>query len=288
MAKRKTEAAVDAEFREVREEREERLEPVLDGILERYGYDFRDYARPSLDRRIKAFMKSEEIADLDGFRERILNAQESMQRFLMTMSVNAASMFREPDFYSEFRRDIIPVLRTYPFIRIWHAGCSTGQEVYSMAILLAEEGLYERCRIYATDLDDSALRKARDGIFSLNAMRKYGQAYEEAGGKASFSDYYTAKYNCAIINSSLRKNIVFGQHNLVSDGSFNEFQLIFCRNVLGLFNPRLQDRVLELIHQSLGMFGYLGLGSQEAVSLGEYEGRFQELDSKHRLYRKIA
>lgn len=285
MAKRKLQTAVDAEFSEVRAER---LEPVLEGILERYGYDFRDYARPSLDRRIKAFMQAEDIADLDGFRERILTAQECMQRFFMTMSVNAASMFREPDFYVYFRRDILPVLRTYPFVRIWHAGCSTGQEVYSLAIVLAEEGLYDRCRIYATDLDDSALRKARDGIFSLNAIRKYGQGYEEAGGKAAFSDYYTAKYNCAIINGSLRKNIVFGQHNLVSDGSFNEFQIVFCRNVLGLFNARLQDRVLGLIHQSLGMFGYLVLGHKESVSLGEYGGCFQETDSKHRLYRKIA
>ncbi|HKP94187.1 MAG TPA: protein-glutamate O-methyltransferase CheR [Fibrobacteria bacterium] len=288
-------SAVDAEFREVREareevrgEREERLEPILEGILDRYGYDFRDYARPSLDRRIKAFMKSEEIASLGGFGERILTAQECMQRFLLTMSVNVTSMFRDPEFYIGFRRDIIPVLRTYPFIRIWHAGCSTGQEVYSMAIMLAEEGLYERCRIYATDMDESALRKARDGIFSLNAMRKYTANYLRAGGKGSFSDYYTAKYNCAIINSSLRKNIVFGHHNLVSDGSFNEFQVIFCRNVLIFFNSRLQERVLELIHQSLGMFGYLGLGSKESVSLGGFEGCFQELDAKHRLYRKIA
>lgn len=285
MARRRAETALEAEFTEVLVER---LEPVLDGILERYGYDFRDYARPSLDRRIKTFMKAEEIPDLDGFRERILASQECMQRFLMTLSVNAASMFREPDFYLDFRRDIIPVLRTYPFIRIWHAGCSTGQEVYTMAILLAEEGLYDRCRIYATDLDDSALRKARDGIYSLNAMRKYGQSYDEAGGKSAFADYYTAKYNCAIINSSLRRNIVFGQHNLVSDGSFNEFQIVFCRNVLGFFNIRLQDRVLNLIHHSLGMFGYLCLGPKENVSLGEYAGCFQEMDFKHRLYRKIA
>ena len=276
---------MDAEFREVHEER---LEPILDGILERYGYDFRDYARPALDRRVRGFMKAEDIADLEGFRERILTAQECMQRFLLTMSVNAASMFRDPDFYIDFRRDIIPVLRTYPFIRIWHAGCTTGQEVYSMAILLAEAGLYDRCRIYATDMDDSALRKARDGIFSLNAMRKYGQNYVDAGGNAQFEDYFTSKYNSAIINSSLRKNIVFGQHNLVSDGSFNEFQVIFCRNVLSLFNSRLQVRVFELIHQSLATFGYLGLGPKESVSLGGLEGCFQELDAKHRLYRKIA
>lgn len=277
--------AIEAEFREVEEER---LEPILEAILERYGYDFRDYARPSLDRRIQAFMKSEGIPSLGDFRERILSGQECMQRFLLTMSVNATSMFRDPELYTTFRKNIVPVLRTYPFIRIWHAGCSTGQEVYSMAILLAEEGLYDRCRIYATDLDETALRKARDGIFSLNAMRKYTNNYLLTGGKGSFSDYYTAKYNSAIINAALRKNIVFGHHNLVSDGSFNEFQVIFCRNVLVFFNARLQQRVLELFHQSLGMFGYLGLGTKESVSLGGYAGCYQELDAKHRLYRKIA
>ena len=180
------------------------------------------------------FMKQEDIPDLGAFGERMLALPEFMQRFLLTMSSTGAAMFKEPDFYAAIRRDIVPVLRTYPFIRIWHAGCGSGQEAYSMAILLAEEGLYERCRIYATDMDEPSLRKARDGIFSLQALRKYAQNYALAGGKGSFSDYYTAKYNSAIINASLRKNIVFGQHNLVSDGSFNEFQAIFCRNVLGL------------------------------------------------------
>ena len=266
----------------------EELNPILEGILDKYGYDFRDYARPALDKRVQAFMKQEEIPDLGSFGDRILTGQETMQRFLLTMSSTVTAMFREPELYEGLRRDIIPVLRTYPFIRIWHAGCSTGQEVYSMAILLHEEGLYDRCRIYATDMDESSLRKARDGIFSLNAMRKYTANYAQAGGKGSFSDYYTAKYNCAIINSSLRKNIVFGQHNLVSDGSFNEFQAIFCRNVLSFFNPRLQERAMGLLHGSLGMFGYLGMGPKETVALGGYQGCFQEMDGKSRLYRKIA
>lgn len=264
------------------------LNPILEGILDRYGYDFRDYARPALDKRIQMFMKQEDIPDLGAFGERMLALPEFMQRFLLTMSSTGAAMFKEPDFYAAIRRDIVPVLRTYPFIRIWHAGCGSGQEAYSMAILLAEEGLYERCRIYATDMDETSLRKARDGIFSLQALRKYAQNYALAGGKGSFSDYYTAKYNSAIINASLRKNIVFGQHNLVSDGSFNEFQAIFCRNVLGLFNERLQERVLGLLHGSLGMFGYLCLGPKETVALGGYQGCFNGIDDKHRLFRKIA
>jgi len=262
--------------------------PALEGIWDRYGYDFRDYDRPSLERRIKAFMNTEGLSSLSGFEERILSARDCMQRFLMTMSAGAASMFRDPEFHSFFRRDIIPVLRTYPFIRIWHAGCSTGQEVYSMAIMLAEEGLYDRCRIYATDLDESVLGQARDGVYSLGAMRKYTRNYRLAGGNGRFSDYYATKYNSAIIDAALRKNIVFGRHNLVSDGSFNEFQVVFCRNVLVLFNARLQARVLGLFHDSLAMFGYLGLGSRERVSLAGFEGRFREMDVKHRLYRKVA
>lgn len=171
------------------------------------------------------------------------------------VSRNEATLgdFRDPEFHFNFRRDIIPVPRTY-----------------------------------ATDRDESALRKARDGIFSLNAMRKYTGNYLQAGGKNSFSDYYTAKYNCEIINSSLWKNIIFGHHNLMSDGSFNVFQVILCRNVLIFFSSRLQERVLGLFHQSLGIFGYLGLGSKESVSLGGYEGCFQELDTENRLYLKIA
>jgi chemotaxis protein methyltransferase CheR len=272
--------------------REERapaeMDPILEGILDRYGYDFRDYSRPALDKRVRQFMKQEDIPDLAAFGDRILVSPESMQRFLLTMSANGAAMFKEPAWWAGIRRDIVPVLRTYPFIRIWHAGCGSGQEAYSMAILLAEEGLYERCRIYATDMDETALRKARDGIFSLQAMRKYAQYHSMAGGKRAFPDYYTAKYNSAIINAPLRKNIVFGQHNLVSDGSFNEFQAIFCRNVLGLFNERLQERVLGLLHGSLGMFGYLGLGPKENPDPGGYGGCFQEIAGIPRLYRKIA
>jgi chemotaxis protein methyltransferase CheR len=264
------------------------LDPILEGILEKYGYDFRDYARPELEKRMRQFMKQEDIPDLPAFGDRVLSMPEFLQRFLLTMSSNGASMFKEPDLWATLRRDIIPVLRTYPFIRIWHAGCGSGQEAYAMAILLSEEGLYDRCRIYATDLDETSLRKARDGIFSLQAMRKYSQNYALAGGKRLFSENYTAKYNSAIINASLRRNIVFGQHSLVSDGSFNEFQVIFCRNVLGLFNDRLREKALGLLHGSLGMFGYLVLGPKESIALGGYQGCFSEIDGKHRLYRKVA
>lgn len=261
---------------------------LLEGILDRYGYDFRDYARPVLERRIRAYMKEEGLPRFRMLQERVLGDSDTMKRFLSNMSVNVTSMFRDPGLYEAFRRDIIPVLRTFPFIRIWHAGCATGQEVYSMAILMQEEGLYDRCRLYATDIDEGALRTAKDGIFSLHAMRKYTSNYIAAGGNASFSDYYTAKYNSAILNANLKKNIVFANHNLVSDGSFNEFHVILCRNVLIFFNERLQARVQSLFHQSLAMFGYLGLGSKETLDLGGSRGSYLEVDAKHRLYRKIA
>jgi chemotaxis protein methyltransferase CheR len=264
------------------------LDPILEGILDKYGYDFRDYARPELEKRMLHFMGQEGIPDLRAFGDRVLAMPECFQRFLLILSSNGASMFKEPDLWAALRRDIVPVLRTYPFIRIWHAGCGSGQEAYTMAILLAEEGLYDRCRIYATDLDETSLRKAREGIFSVQAMRKYAQNYALAGGTRPFSDYYTAKFNSVIINSSLHRNIVFGQHSLVSDGSFNEFQVIFCRNVLGLFNDRLREKALGLLHASLGLFGYLLLGPKESVALGGFQGCFSGIDVKHRLYRKIA
>jgi chemotaxis protein methyltransferase CheR len=261
---------------------------LLDGILERYGYDFRDYARPALDRRIRAYLKDEGMTDVRVLMEKLLEDEATMQGFVANMSVSLTSMFRDPGLYGYFRKEIVPVLRTFPFIRIWHAGCSTGQEVYSMAILMQEEGLYERCRFYATDMYDGALRTAKEGIYSLHAMRKYTSNYIAAGGKGSFSDYYTAKYNNAILNSCLKKNIVFANHNLVTDGSFNEFHVILCRNVLIFFNERLQARVHGLFHQSLALFGYLGLGAKESLVLGGSREAYFEVDAKHRLYRKIA
>ncbi len=262
--------------------------PLLDGMAERYGYDFRDYARPLLARRIRAFMKAEALPSVSLLKDRILGDAACMMRFIGNLSVSVPSMFRDPGLFAAIRREIIPALRTFPFIRIWQPGCATGQEAYSLAILMQEEGLYDRCRIYATDIDDSALRAAKEGIFPLQAMRRYTAAYFAAGGTGSFSDYYVAKYNNAIINSGLRRNIVFANHNLVSDGSFNEFQVILCRNVLSCFAGKLQKRVHGLFHQSLAMFGYLGLGPKESLAQGGFADAYRETDAGHNLYRKIA
>jgi chemotaxis protein methyltransferase CheR len=197
------------------------------------------------------------------------------------------AMFRDPGFYRAFRDIAIPLLRTWPFIRIWHAGCSTGEEVYSMAILLSEEGLYERSRIYATDINDVVLQQAKAGIFPLNRMQEYTENYIRAGGKQSFSEYYTAKYDGALFSPSLTRNVVFSQHNLVTDRSFSEFNVIFCRNVLIYFDRELQDRVHALFYESLSMFGVLALGSKETLRFSKYEPCYEKLHAREKMYRKV-
>jgi chemotaxis protein methyltransferase CheR len=196
-------------------------------------------------------------------------------------------MFRDPIFYVTFRTKVIPILKTYPFIRIWHAGCSTGQEVYSMAILLQEEGIYERSRLYATDLNEYALKEAKDGVFPLAGMQENSRNYMESGGKKEFSDYYTARYDLARFDPSLTRNVVFAQHNLVTDGGFNEFNVIFCRNVLIYFNRALQNRVHEVFYESLCYLGFLCLGSRETVDFTPHELDYRQVELVEKIYQKI-
>lgn len=260
---------------------------LLEGVYRYYGYDFRNYAFSSLRRRIQSFLHSEGLANVSALQERVLHDRTCLERFLLGLTVNVTSMFRDPSFYLTFRNQVVPLLRTYPFIRIWHAGCSTGQEVYSMAILLYEEGLYHRCRIYATDTNESVLHKAKSGIFSLELMREYTQLYLKAGGKRSFSEYYTAAYGSAIFREFLREKVVFAQHNLATDSSFNEFNVIFCRNVLIYFDRVLQKRVHELFYNSLCSFGILGLGRQESIKFTPYEQSYAEIAQGEKLYRRL-
>jgi len=201
--------------------------------------------------------------------------------------VHATSMFRDPSFYSTFRKQVVPLLRTYPTVQIWVAGCSTGEEVYSLAILLEEERLYNRCRIYATDISQAVLRKARDGIFPLSAMREYTNNYHQAGGVHEFSDYYTAQYDSVIFSSALKSNVVFSEHNLATDGSFNEFQVILCRNVMIYFNKDLQARVHNLLYDSLSMFGVFGIGNKESLKFTPRAEFYQHLNDRDKLYRKV-
>jgi chemotaxis protein methyltransferase CheR len=260
---------------------------LLEGIYSYWGYDFRNYALSSLKRRIQSFMHSEGLSNISQLQERILHDKSCLERFLVSLAVNITSMFRDPSFYIAFRNEIIPLLRTYPFIRIWHAGCSTGEEVYSMAIVLTEEGLYQRCRIYATDLNEQVLQKAKTGIFSLKLMQNYTQLYIQSEGKKAFSEYYTAAYDNAIFGAFLRENIIFARHNLVVDNSFNEFNFILCRNVLIYFNQTLQNRVHELFYHSLCPFGLLGLGKQESIRFTPHEHQYQELVKREKLYRRV-
>ena len=264
------------------------LNLLLEGIYRQYGFDFRNYALASLRRRVGNFMQNENVATISLLQDRILHDRTWLERFLYALSVNVSAMFRDPHFYRTFREHVVPLLKTYPFLRIWLAGVSMGEEVYSIAILLQEEGIYERCRIYATDINDAVLKKAKDGIYPIELMQTYTTNYIRAGGTRSFSDYYTAAYDRVILKSWLRNNVVFAQHNLATDASFNEFHVILCRNVMIYFNMKLQAHVHHLLHDSLVMFGVLGLGAKETLKFSPHEHAYEEIEAAARLYRRVA
>ncbi|QJD88002.1 protein-glutamate O-methyltransferase CheR [Cohnella herbarum] len=262
------------------------VELLLEAIYRMYGYDFRNYAYDSIRRRIRHGMRNIGVNNIAALIEQILHNSDKMQLMLPNLVVNVTEMFRDPSLFLAFREKVVPFLHTYPHIRIWHAGCSTGEEVLSMAILLQEEGLYDKARIYATDIDENVLEKAKSGIFPLQNMKAYTQNYIQSGGTGFFSDYYTVHYNAARFNPSLMKNIVFARHNLVTDQSFNEFNVIFCRNVMIYFDKNLQNRVHRLFHESLSMFGFLALGDRESIQFSGYEDCYESIDIKEKLYRK--
>ena len=241
------------------------IELLLEGVHRRYGLDFRDYAKSTLRRRIRARVLAEELPNTAALQGRVLRDVDCLDRLVKSLSVHVTAMFRDPEFYLALREKVVPHLRTYPFLRIWHAGCSTGEEVYSLAILLCEVGLYERSRLYATDISDEALARARSGVFSLEGMRENTRNYVKAGGQGAFSDYYSSDDAGAKFSQKLRKNLVFARHNLVTDGSFNEFHLILCRNVIIYFSTPLQERVHSLLIDSLPVLGFLGLGLKESL-----------------------
>jgi len=260
---------------------------LLEGVYRAYGFDFREYSRASIRRRILELMQAEKLETISSFQDRLLHDSECVKRFLLGLSVHATAMFRDPSFYRTFRTSVVPLLKTYPTVQIWVAGCSTGEEVYSLAILLREEGLFERCRIYATDISSAVLKKAKDGIFPLSSMREYTNNYHLGGGIHEFSDYYTARYDSVLFSSVLNKNVVFSEHNLATDGSFNEFQVILCRNVMIYFNKHLQERVHNLLYNSLTMFGVFGLGNKESLKFTPREASYEHLNNTDKLYRKV-
>jgi chemotaxis protein methyltransferase CheR len=261
---------------------------LLEGVYRRYGFDFREYAPASLRRRVWRRVHAEGVTTISALQDKLLHDPACMERLLLDLSINVTAMFRDPTFYVAFRGKVVPLLRTYPFTRIWVAGCSTGEEVYSLAILLDEEGVYERTRIYATDINESVLQRARAGVFPLDKMREYTENYIKAGGRRAFSEYYLAKYDGAQFQRSLVENVVFAQHNLVSDRSFNEFNVIVCRNVMIYFDRALQDRVHRLFYESLVTFGVLGLGAKESITFSPFEDRYEDLDANERLYKKVT
>ncbi len=259
---------------------------LLEAIYQMYGYDFRSYSKASMKRRIQHRLGMSGLANISQMIEKVLHDKEFFVALLNDMTVNVTEMFRDPWFYKSFREEVIPRLKSYPFIKIWHAGSSTGEEIYSMAILLTEEGLYERTQMYATDIDKVVLEKARKGIYPLASFRQYGENYLKAGGKAKLEDYYTAKYDSVMMDQRLKKNVVFADHDLATDQVFGEMQLVVCRNVIIYFDHELQRRVFSLFRDSLDIGGILCLGSKETMRFSGCENEFEPLVKESRIYRK--
>lgn len=263
------------------------IEMLLGDVINLYGYDFTEYSRASLRRRIQRLFTIDKFPAFAEFRYRIKNDADYFSRFVEEITVNVTEMFRDPSFYRALREEVLPVLATHPFIRIWHAGCSTGEEVYSMAILLQEANLLHKSLLYATDINPSVLEKLRSGIFPLSQMKQYSENYILSGGKEDFSGYYTAKYDRAKFDENLGKGMIVSTHNLVSDRSFNEFQLIICRNVLIYFDKELKDKALSLFDESLEKLGFLALGSKENLKFSPVAHRFRQLPERQKIWRKI-
>ncbi len=262
----------------------DKLRTMLEAMRGAYGYDFTDYAEVSVKRRITTFMSNRKITSLDNLHEVLLSDERVFEEFIREISVTVTEMFRDPPFYAALRSKVVPRLKTYPFVKVWLAGCATGEEVYSLAILLKEEGILNRSVIYATDINQHSLQLARDGIYPLEYMKNYTANYQKSGGKGNFSDYYIAKFGSALFDQTLRENVVFSSHNLATDKSFNEFQMIICRNVLIYFNQQLQSRVIRLFYDSLIEFGFLGLGSKESLLFAANQGDFVDVDKKERIF----
>lgn len=259
---------------------------LLAAIRDAHGYDFTEYSEASVKRRITSFMNTRKITTLKNLGDIILPNEKKFEEFIQEVSVTVTEMFRDPVFYQSLRNNVLKRLATYPFIKIWLAGCATGEEIYSVAILLQEEGILNRSVIYATDINQKSLQIAKDGVYPVENMKEYTANYQKSGGIKSFSEYYVAKYNSVMFDKSLRQNIVFAPHNLAVDKSFNEFQLIICRNVLIYFNQQLQNRVIDLFYESLCPFGFLGLGNKESLLFSDKRKCFEETDRKEKIYMK--
>jgi chemotaxis protein methyltransferase CheR len=261
---------------------------LLEAIFQRYGYDFRSYARASIERRVRHFLPKCGCATISELIPRLLHDESFFEPLVHEFSITVSEMFRDPTVYRRIREKVVPFLKTYPFVKIWHAGCASGEEVYSLAILLKEEGLYDRATIFATDFNDSALEQARQGIYALETVQQFTSNYQQAGGTRSFSEYYHAHYEAMAIDETLKRNITFANHNLATDGVFGEMHLILCRNVLIYFNKELQNRALKLFRDSLARGGFLCLGSKESLLFSDVQTDLKPIDEKARIYQKTT
>jgi chemotaxis protein methyltransferase CheR len=262
------------------------MDILLDGIRRRYGYDFTNYSHASLKRRLAAVCAQAKIVRYTEMLDRLFHDEAFFDQLLKHMSITVTQMFRDPLFYKTVREQVVPKLKTFPFVKIWHAGCATGEEVYSMAILLHEENFLDRVRIYATDFNKHALDAAQIAVYPLENMAEYAANYKAAGGKRNFADYYSRGYDLAKIKDFLKEKVTFSYHNLVTDGVFGEMNLICCRNVLIYFDKTLQDRALRLFTDSLRHGGYLCLGSKESLSFSSVASAYEAVDAKQRIFKK--
>lgn len=264
------------------------LRLLLEAVYQRYHYDFRDYAQASLRRRMRHAMARFDCASMGELQHRLLHEPDSFAQAMQFFTVQVSEMFRDPAYFRVLREHAVPVLRTYPSIKLWIAGCSTGEEVWSLAILLHEEGLLDRAIIYATDINPEALQAAESGAFALDRMAQFSRNYLAAGGTGSLSDYYSSGYGSVVFDRRLKRNIVFADHSLATDTVFSEVHLVSCRNVLIYFQRALQDRAIGLFHEALVHRGFLGLGSKESLQFGDHAADFEACAREQRLYRKLA
>ena len=262
------------------------IDLLLEAVFLRYGYDFRSYARASIERRTRQFLSGNGCASVSEMIPKVLHDEEFFSHLARYFSISVTEMFRDPFVYRSVRENVAPLLRTWPHFKVWHAGCATGEEVYSLAIVLKEEGVYDRATIYATDFNDEALEKSREGVYVIEKLQEATRNYQQGGGKASFSEYYHAQYGAAALDGALKERLTFSTHNLVSDHVFGEMHLIFCRNVLIYFNRELQDRALGLFTESLVHGGFLCLGTKEDLQFSDVSDRYDVVDDKARIYRK--
>ncbi|MCK5840557.1 MAG: protein-glutamate O-methyltransferase CheR [Candidatus Sabulitectum sp.] len=259
---------------------------LIRAVKEKYGYDFAGYSRASLKRRIKKALSESDTDSISSMIHRIIYEKEYFHNLLLNLSINVTEMFRDPGFFRSIRDEVIPVLAELASIRIWHAGCSTGEEVYSMAILLKEAGIYNKCQIFATDFNQVVLEKAKEGILPIGNLKESTRNYQKSGGRGSFADWYTARYDFAVMKSVLRKNILFADHNLVSDEVFSEVDLVMCRNVLIYFDRPLQNRVFRLFSNSLSQKGFLAIGSKETIHYSDITDEFEKFLPGQKIFRK--